>query len=98
MQRAPRLCRPQIRGTGVPENGGPFPGIKMADPIHQFLNSSFPRRLYQMKVGRFATQCHYSMIAFALMSVCLSRAALAQDGHTPMLTTSRTDAGPTEQG
>ncbi len=51
-----------------------------------------------MKVGRFATQCHYSMIAFALMSVCLSRAALAQDGHTPMLTTSRTDAGPTEQG
>ncbi len=37
-----------------------------------------------MKVGRFATQFEYSIIALALMSVCLSR-ALAQDGHTPML-------------
>jgi len=35
-----------------------------------------------MKVGRFATQLQYSMIALALMSVCLSR-ALAQDhSHT----------------
>jgi hypothetical protein len=34
-----------------------------------------------MKVGRFATQFQYSMIALALMSVYLSR-ALAQDGHS----------------
>jgi hypothetical protein len=39
-----------------------------------------------MKVGRFATQFLYSMIGLAFMNVCLSR-ALAQDGHTPMLTT-----------
>ncbi len=38
-----------------------------------------------MKVGRFATQLQYSIIALALISVCLSR-ALAQ-GHSPILTT-----------
>src|SRR5947207_10973523 len=38
-----------------------------------------------MKVGRFATQLQYSIIALALMSVCLSR-ALAQ-GHSHTLTT-----------
>jgi hypothetical protein len=38
-----------------------------------------------MKVGRFATQFQYSMIALVLMSVCASR-ALAQDGHSHTLT------------
>ena len=38
-----------------------------------------------MKVGRFATQFQYSIIALALMGVCPSR-ALAQDGHSHTLT------------
>jgi hypothetical protein len=52
-----------------------------------------------MKVGRFATQFQYSIIALALMSVCLSR-ALAQDGHSHTLTPQHHELTPdqTEQG
>jgi hypothetical protein len=87
MQRAPPGCRLHIAAREFPENGGLFPEIKMADPIHQFLNRSFLRRLLQMKVGRFATQILYSMIALGFMNVCLSRAGLAQDDRAPMLIT-----------
>lgn len=38
-----------------------------------------------MKVGRFATQCHFSLIALVLMSIGSSR-ALAQGSHSHMLT------------
>jgi hypothetical protein len=38
-----------------------------------------------MRVGRFAMQFQYSMMALVLMSVCPSR-ALAQDGHSHTLT------------
>jgi hypothetical protein len=49
-----------------------------------------------MKVGRFATQFQYSMIALVLMSVWPSRAQ-AQDGHSHTLTTQHHELTPDQQ-
>ena len=35
-----------------------------------------------MKILRFATKFHYSMVAFILMSICWGQPAMAQAGHT----------------
>ena len=47
-----------------------------------------------MKIGRFATQFQYSIIA--LMSICLSR-ALAQDSHSHKLTPQHHELTPDQQ-
>jgi hypothetical protein len=49
-----------------------------------------------MKIGRFATQFQYSIIALALMSVCLSRAQ-AQDGHSHALAPQHHELTPDQQ-
>src|SRR5262249_54075432 len=49
-----------------------------------------------MKVGRFATQFQYCMIALALISACLAR-AVAQDGHSRTLTLLHHELTPDQQ-